>query len=199
MRARWNRSSWVTEAGLNEGIVAENKGGDPGGPTGLPPASAVSFVPGTDRQRFVRALEPERQAHRGAAPAASDRGRRAPLDRGRSNPTATPDQGGRRLCRLPPPPRRPSWSPTASGEALARGVAGPLAAARSHVEPEQHHVAVGDDVLLALAPHRAGLARGDLAPEPVVVGELDGLGADEPLLEVGVDDARPLGAPSCRA
>ena len=68
---------------------------------------------------------------------------------------------------------------------------------RSIREPEVHHVAVLDDVLLAFEAHLAGFLGGHLAAErdEVVVG--DGLGADEALLEVGVDDAgrlRRLGA-----
>ena len=44
---------------------------------------------------------------------------------------------------------------------------------RSHVEPEQQHVAVLDDVFLALDPHLAGLLRADLAAagDEVVVGD----------------------------
>ena len=66
-------------------------------------------------------------------------------------------------------------------------------------EPEVHDVAVLDDVLLAFEAHLAGFLGADLAAErhEVVVG--DGLGADEALLEVGVDDAGGLAAPWCRA
>ena len=67
----------------------------------------------------------------------------------------------------------------------------------ANVELEQHHVAVGDDVFLAFVARLAGVLRRLLAAEAdeVVVG--DGLGADEALLEIGVDDAgrlRRLGA-----
>src|SRR6478735_7344431 len=60
----------------------------------------------------------------------------------------------------------------------------------SHVEAKQHHVAVADDVVLALGPHDALLAR---AFPSVVRDELvvaDRLGADESALEVGVDHSR---------
>ena len=55
-----------------------------------------------------------------------------------------------------------------------------------------HHVAVRDDVLLAFEPELAGFARARLAlvGDVVVVG--DGLGADEALLEIGMDDAGGL-------
>src|SRR5579862_3338688 len=57
---------------------------------------------------------------------------------------------------------------------------------------EMHHVAILDDVILALEAELAGLARAGLAlaRDIVVVG--DGLGTDEALLEIGVDDARRL-------
>ena len=64
-------------------------------------------------------------------------------------------------------------------------------------EPEVHHVAVLDDVLLAFLAHLAGFLGADLAAQADVVVVGDGLGADEALLEVGVDDAgglRRLGA-----
>ena len=59
-------------------------------------------------------------------------------------------------------------------------------------EPEMHHVAVGDDVVLAFEPQLAGVARAGFAAigDVVVIG--DGLGADEAALEIGVDDARGL-------
>ena len=62
----------------------------------------------------------------------------------------------------------------------------------SHVELEQHHVAVRDDVLLAFVARLAGVLGRLLAAEAdeVVVG--DGLGADEALLEIGVDGAGRL-------
>ena len=56
-----------------------------------------------------------------------------------------------------------------------------------------HDVAVADDVLLALEPHLARLLRALLALAGDEVGEGDDLGADEAVLEVGVDHAGRLG------
>src|ERR1041385_2003363 len=60
---------------------------------------------------------------------------------------------------------------------------------RSGSEAEMHDVAVGDDVILAFEPEFAGLAGACLAVAGDVVVVGDGLGADETLLEIGVDDA----------
>ena len=60
-----------------------------------------------------------------------------------------------------------------------------------------HHVAVGDDVLLAFQPQLAGVARAGFARIFYVVIVGDRLGADETALEVRVNDAcglRRLGA-----
>ena len=60
-----------------------------------------------------------------------------------------------------------------------------------------HHVAVGDDVFLAFQPQLAAVAGAGFAAERDIVGIGDGLGADEALLEIGMDHAsrgRPLGA-----
>ena len=62
------------------------------------------------------------------------------------------------------------------------------------IEPEMHHVAVGDDVFLAFQPQLAGVAGAGFAAERDVVVIGDGLGADEALLEIGVDDAGRRGA-----
>ena len=61
-------------------------------------------------------------------------------------------------------------------------------------EPEVHHVAVLHGVFLAFEAHFTGLFRARLAAQrhEVVVG--DGFGADEALLEVGVDHACGAGA-----
>ncbi len=59
-------------------------------------------------------------------------------------------------------------------------------------EAEMHHIAVGDDIVLAFEPHLAGLFGRNLAAEPVIVRIRDRLGADEALLEIGMDDARGL-------
>jgi hypothetical protein len=53
-------------------------------------------------------------------------------------------------------------------------------------KPEMHDVAVSDDVLLAFEPELAG-ARAGLAVERDIIGIGDGLGANESLLEIGVD------------
>src|SRR5436190_22720903 len=62
----------------------------------------------------------------------------------------------------------------------------------SHVEPEVEDVAVLDGVVLALEPQLAGIARARLAVQRDIVVVGDGLGADEALLEVGVDHAGRL-------
>jgi hypothetical protein len=67
----------------------------------------------------------------------------------------------------------------------------------SHSLAEVHHVAVLHDVLLAFEPELARLARTRFALERDVVVIGDGLGADEALLEIRMDDAgrlRGLGA-----
>ncbi len=64
-------------------------------------------------------------------------------------------------------------------------------------KPEMHHVAIGDDVVLAFQPQFAGIACAGFALERDVVVIGDGLGADEAALEVGMDNAgglRRLGA-----
>src|SRR5689334_14418987 len=58
--------------------------------------------------------------------------------------------------------------------------------------PEVNHVAVSDDVFLALEAHLAGFLRALLAAAGHVVGIGDDLGADEAALEVRVDDAGGL-------
>ena len=62
----------------------------------------------------------------------------------------------------------------------------------SVIKPEMHHVAVGDDVVLAFQAELARIARAGfaLARDIIVIG--DGFGADEALLEIGVDDAGGL-------
>src|SRR5262245_33959603 len=62
----------------------------------------------------------------------------------------------------------------------------------SNIELEEHHVAVLDDVLLALVARLARLLRADLAAtcDEIVVGNC--LRADEAFLEIRVDHARGL-------
>ena len=66
---------------------------------------------------------------------------------------------------------------------------------RLDVEAEQHHVAVLDDIVLALGAELAGVARAGFAAAADVIVVGDRLGADEAALEVGVDFARGLAAP----
>src|SRR5690554_8149440 len=63
----------------------------------------------------------------------------------------------------------------------------------SDIEAEVDHVAILDDVLLALQAPLAGVLRALFAAQgdKVIIG--DDLGADEALLEVGVDDPGRLG------
>ncbi len=71
---------------------------------------------------------------------------------------------------------------------------------KSGVEPEQHHVAVLDDIFLAFVARLAGFLGGDFAAERDIIVIGDGLGADEAALEIGMDDAgglRRLGAALC--
>src|SRR3954447_21978009 len=56
-----------------------------------------------------------------------------------------------------------------------------------------HHVAVLDDVILALDADLAGLAALRLTAERDQILPLDDFGADEPLFEVGVDLPRGAG------
>src|SRR5690606_15543707 len=59
---------------------------------------------------------------------------------------------------------------------------------RSDVEAEMQDVALLHAVLLALQAQAAGVARAGFAPVLDEVVVADGLGADEALLEVGMDD-----------
>ena len=58
-----------------------------------------------------------------------------------------------------------------------------------HVEAEVHDVAVLHHVVLAFDAELAGLTYGSFGTILDVVVVLDDLGADEALLEIGVDDA----------
>src|SRR5947209_15727397 len=62
----------------------------------------------------------------------------------------------------------------------------------SRRKPEMHHVAVGNHVVLAFEPHLAGVARARFAAGRYVVVIGDRLGADEALLEIGMDHTRRL-------
>src|SRR5882757_10636535 len=76
-----------------------------------------------------------------------------------------------------------SWIP-ASGPSCARS--------RLYIEPEVHHVALADDIFLPFQPQFAGLFRSRLAlvGNEITIG--DDFGANEPMLEVRVNDARCL-------
>ena len=59
----------------------------------------------------------------------------------------------------------------------------------SHVEPEQHHIALLHNVLLAFAAHLAVLLGRLLTASSHEVGVRDRLGTDETPFEIGMDDA----------
>jgi hypothetical protein len=67
--------------------------------------------------------------------------------------------------------------------------AGDDALRASVVKPEMHHVAVGDDVVFAFQAEFSRVARAGFALARDIVGKGDGFGADETLLEIGVDHA----------
>src|SRR4051794_29413158 len=54
-------------------------------------------------------------------------------------------------------------------------------------KPEMHDVAIRDGIVLSFQAHLAGIARAALAAERHIVIVGDGLGADEPALEVGMN------------
>src|SRR5205807_1280431 len=56
-------------------------------------------------------------------------------------------------------------------------------------KPEVHDIAVADDIVPTLEAHAAGVARARLATEMYVIVIGDGLGPNEALLEIGVNDA----------
>src|SRR5258708_1821893 len=64
-------------------------------------------------------------------------------------------------------------------------------------KPEMHHVAVGNNVILAFEPHFSGVTRAGL---PIALDEVviaDGFGSDKPAFEIGMDHSgclRRLGA-----
>src|ERR1700694_6127591 len=90
-------------------------------------------------------------------------------------------------------PRTQCLDPGSAAHRFAvRRVRGTQASRR---EPEMDDVAVGDDVILALEPKLAGVARAGLAAERHVVLPGDDLGADEAALEIAVDDAGGLRRP----
>src|SRR6476661_4197926 len=87
------------------------------------------------------------------------------------------------------------------GPCCASRVVKTTALAGSQIEAEMHDVAVLDDVFRTFEPHLAGILGALLAAagDEILIG--DGLGADEALLEIRVDDAgglRRLAAPRNR-
>src|ERR1700733_8741578 len=59
-------------------------------------------------------------------------------------------------------------------------------------EAEMHDVAVLHNVIFALKPHPAGVARSGFSAACHVIVVSDGLGADKATLEIGVNDASGL-------
>lgn len=68
----------------------------------------------------------------------------------------------------------------------------PFPAGCSDVESEVHYVAVLHHVFLPFHSEASGFTHGGLAAEVYVVVVFDYFGADEPFLEVGVDDSGAL-------
>src|SRR5579864_8241864 len=58
-----------------------------------------------------------------------------------------------------------------------------------------HHIAVLDDIILSLEAELSRIARAGFAVSCHVIVVSDGLGADEAMLEIGVDDAGRLRRP----
>src|SRR5579863_6988995 len=81
-------------------------------------------------------------------------------------------------------------SPGGKSSKYKRSIAPP--SVHSIGEAEMQHVAVGDDVILALQPELAGLARPRLAAARDIIVIADGLGANEAFFEIGVDHPRRL-------
>jgi|GEM_PF-5509323 len=63
----------------------------------------------------------------------------------------------------------------------------------SVVKSEVHHIAVGDDIVFAFQPEFARIARARFALAGDIIAIGNGFGADETLLEIGVDHAGGLG------
>src|SRR5262245_10625438 len=89
--------------------------------------------------------------------------------------------------------RSPCFETRSFGALLSMRTLNHASAARAPAsgrEAEVQHVAVLDDVVLAFEPELAGVARARFAVERDVIVVSDRLGADEALLEIGMDDAR---------
>ena len=61
-----------------------------------------------------------------------------------------------------------------------------------NIKPKVHNITVLHHIVLALDAHLAGFANGSLRAILDIVVVLDDLGADEALLEIGVDDTGAL-------
>src|SRR5438132_4949876 len=59
----------------------------------------------------------------------------------------------------------------------------------SVINPEMHHVAVGDDIFLAFQSQLAGVAGAGFAVQRDVIGIGDGFGPDKALFEIGMNHA----------
>ena len=102
-------------------------------------------------------------------------------------------RGGGGAPPLPPPKSKRARSPKKAPKKTVSKGGEPLC------EAEVQDVAVLDDVVLAFEPELAGVLRARFAVERDVVVIGDGLGADEALLEIGVDDAGGLRRLACLA
>src|SRR5215216_6401538 len=59
-------------------------------------------------------------------------------------------------------------------------------------EAKMHHIAVFNDIVLSFEPELAGITGSGFATEADIIVIGNRFGADEALLEIGVDDARRL-------
>src|SRR5579871_2502844 len=97
---------------------------------------------------------------------------------------------------ISPPLQKPRlpWSPSmaAISKRHCASNSGATRAGRLGIKSKMQHVAVGDDVILAFQAELAQLPRTGLALARHIIGIGDGFGADEALLEIGVDHTRCL-------
>ena len=147
----------------------------------------VVLLPGVEEERALEIAGRVTQRRGGA-----QHGERLPhhQHRGGRVPRRGADQGGSAGCGGPCDASRqaPRAGPGRRGEATRRLIA----AAGSAGVHEVDHVAVLDDVLLALGAQQRLLARGVERLQLDEVVDVDHLGAHEPVLDVAVDAARGL-------